>query len=77
MCVVDMRPFMFMEGKDFLNFAQNLINISATFGRINVTDVLPHRKTVSNHVLSVYSSLKEKFIEKIQNIQRFGVTLAS
>jgi hypothetical protein len=77
MCAVDMRPFMFMKGKDFLNFAQNLINIGATFGRINVTDVLPHRTTVSNHVLSVHSSLKEKFIEKLQNIQRLGVTLAS
>jgi hypothetical protein len=71
MCAIDMRPEMFMEGKGFLNFAQNLINIGATFGCINVTHVLPRRTTVSNHVSSVYSSLKEKFIEKIQ---RFGVT---
>jgi hypothetical protein len=69
-----MRPFKFIEGQGFQNFAQNLINIGATFGRINATEVLPHKTTVSNHVSIVYSSLKEKFTEKIQNIQRFGLT---
>jgi len=38
---------------------------------------LPHRTTISNLVSQVYLSLKDKFINKIKNIDCFGVTFDS
>jgi len=46
-CCKDIRPFRSIEGGGFIELAQQLINIGATYGSVAAQDVLPDPTTVS------------------------------
>ena len=58
-----------------MNLCQTLITIGSKHGNIDVNEIMPSRVTVSNNVQNKYQILKEKFIERAEKINFFGITL--
>lgn len=49
-CCMDIRPMSAIEGNGFKNFGQILLDVGAKFGKIDISDILPHPTTVSRHI---------------------------
>jgi len=43
----DMRPFSILDGKGMRIFCQSLVDVGATYGKVDVNELLPSRNTVS------------------------------
>lgn len=68
LCTEDLRPFDIVEGQGFVHLAQNLINLGATLGKVKVTDVLPHRTTISKHVRQTAENCRNQILPGINVI---------
>ncbi len=69
MCSQDLRPFAIVEGRGFIEFAKELINIGAKYGSsIEIEDVLPSARTVSRHVEDEYERVKKHVMEELQQV---------
>lgn len=77
MCAQDLRPFEFVAGAGLIRFAQDLINIGATRGKIDAKELLPHPTTVSRHVKLLADNHRIKLISFIKNSESpiYGSTL--
>lgn len=77
MCAQDLRPFEFVAGAGLIRFAQDLINIGATRGKIDAKELLPHPTTVLRHVKSLADHHRIKLISLIKNSESslYGSTL--
>ncbi|CAG8841620.1 41395_t:CDS:2, partial [Gigaspora margarita] len=47
----DLRPFEIIEGEGFRDFSQEMINIGAKFGQIQIDDLFPHPTTISRNII--------------------------
>jgi hypothetical protein len=73
-CALDMRSFALIEGEGFKSLAQTFINIGSKYGSINVEDVVPTPKTVSNRLTKTYM-IKLKVINTTKKSGGLGLTL--
>lgn len=64
----DLRPFEIIEGKGFRDFSQEMINIGAKFGQIQVNDLFPHPTTISRNVIKSAEKIKLDLGFKLKNI---------
>ncbi len=69
----EMTPFSLIEKQGFILLAQELINIGATYGKVNVERILSNRKSVSNHIDNIDIKLKGLVIEELKNIKAIGI----
>lgn len=60
MCARDVKPFTLVEGKGFRGFAQSMIDLGAQMGKMNVEDILPDRRTVSNDAKALFEQEKQE-----------------
>ncbi|KAH6926093.1 hypothetical protein HPB50_014231 [Hyalomma asiaticum] len=54
-----MRPFNVVSGSGFAKVAQELINIGARHGSIEIQDILPHRTTVSRKLIELAEEVRK------------------
>ncbi|CAG8839893.1 2295_t:CDS:1, partial [Cetraspora pellucida] len=47
----DLRPFEIIEGEGFRDFSQEMINIGAKFGQIQVDNLFSHPTTISRNII--------------------------
>jgi len=66
-CCKDIRPFRSIEGEGFIELAQQLINIGATYGSVAVQDVLPDSTTVSKRCLELAIEKRAKLVEQLND----------
>ncbi len=60
---------------DSKSLAQTFINIGSKYGSINVEDVVPTPKTVSNRLTKTYDMIKLKVINTTKKSAGLGLTL--
>jgi len=72
-CARNIRLFNVVEGEGFKKVAQQLINLGAKYGHIQVTDILPSGRTLSRHV-DIVSKERDALKSTLNDIDRFGVT---
>ncbi|KAF1377848.1 hypothetical protein PFLUV_G00205000 [Perca fluviatilis] len=72
LCCLDMRPFDIVSGKGFVQVAQTLINIGATYGAVDANGVIPHRQTVCDRAKQRAAADKEKLSEVIHKVIEDG-----
>ena len=64
----DIRPFEIITGQGFKEFAQEMINIDATYGTVSVDNLLPHPTTLSRNVVKKAESVKNDLSLKLKFI---------
>ena len=64
----DIRPFEIITGQGFKEFAQEMINIGATYGTVSVDNLLPHPTTLSRNVVKKAESVKNDLSLKLKFI---------
>lgn len=70
MCAQDGRPFNTVAGEGFKTLCQELINIGAQKGEINIEHVLPHPTTVSRNTATAVDGLRAKLLPKLREALR-------
>jgi hypothetical protein len=63
-CSKDLRPFNFIDDERFQCLAQELINIGATYGKINFKDIKPSKNTISNYMPKIFNKIEDSVIKK-------------
>lgn len=58
-CLDDVRTFTLFNGKAFKDYCQELINIGATYGKLDYDNVGPDKKTIKNHTMKNAITIKE------------------
>jgi hypothetical protein len=71
----DNRPFSFAERPGLKFLAKRLVNIGATYGKIDVESLLPHSPTVSQYVRTTAEQIQQRLIQLFSEIKYFGHTL--
>lgn len=66
-CAKDIRPFGIVKGAGFRNLAQKLIAVGASYGNIDVNEVIPHPTTISKHVGEIAIRVRQKIFPEIRN----------
>uniref|UniRef100_H2ZY74 Hermes trasposase DNA-binding domain-containing protein n=1 Tax=Latimeria chalumnae TaxID=7897 RepID=H2ZY74_LATCH len=64
----DIRPFETVSGKGFIELAQELINVGATYGRVSASSVLPHPSTISRRCRDIAEQKRKELIPQINDI---------
>jgi hypothetical protein len=64
----DLRPFEIIIGQGFREFAQEMINIGATYGILPVNDLFPHPTTISRNVIKQAESVKNDLALKLKYV---------
>ncbi|KAK7130430.1 hypothetical protein R3I93_019921 [Phoxinus phoxinus] len=64
-CCKDIRPFRSIEGAGFIELAQQLIQIGATYGSVTAQDILPDPTTVSKRYRELAIEKRTKLIEQL------------
>jgi len=68
----DLRPLNSVEGEGFQLIAQNLINLGAKYGKINVKDCISHRTTLTSKYLpSVTAKLESNLLKAIMTTSSY------
>ncbi|CAM4554540.1 unnamed protein product [Leuciscus chuanchicus] len=67
-CCKDIRPFRSIEGGGFIELAQQLINVGATYGSVAAQDVLPDPTTVSKRCRELATEKRTKLVEQLNDI---------
>lgn len=65
MCGKDLRPFNMLAGEGFKQYGQELINIGAKYGSVNISDVSPDPTTVSRHVHDMAEDVRKEVIPEV------------
>ncbi|CAB4427239.1 unnamed protein product [Rhizophagus irregularis] len=69
----DIRPFEIIVGQDFREFAQEMINIGATYGNLPVDNLFLHPTTLSRNVVKKAEIVKNDFALKLKYVfELFG-----
>lgn len=66
LCSKDVRPFDIVSGSGFINFAQTLLQIGATYGNLDAKNLLPHPTTVSRNTEKEMERVRNELISKVQ-----------
>jgi hypothetical protein len=64
----DIRPFEIIVGQGFREFAQEMINIGATYGTLSVNNLFPHPTTLSRNVVKQAESVKNDLSSKLKYV---------
>lgn len=72
MCAKDIRPFYVVKGDGFVELAQELINVGATYGRVAASSVLPSPNTVATHCRNLAEEKREEFAKQVKEILNKG-----
>lgn len=75
-CCRDVVPFATIEGEGFLELAQELINVGATYGRVKVEDVLPDVTMVSKHTATETEHDRKVLVKEISDIISAGLNVS-
>ncbi|KAG1957223.1 zinc finger BED domain-containing protein RICESLEEPER 2-like [Pimephales promelas] len=67
-CCRDIRSFHTVAGRGFINLAQDLINVGATYGRVSVDSVLPDPTTISRRCKETAASKRQALVKEISEI---------
>ncbi|KAL0162267.1 hypothetical protein M9458_041663 [Cirrhinus mrigala] len=67
-CCKDIRPFRSIEGGGFVELAQQLINVGATYGSVAAQDVLPDPTTVSKRCRELATEKRKKLVEQLNDV---------
>lgn len=62
-CAKEMIPAEFLSNAGFLEFAQFAITFGDQYGNINVTDVIPHHKSVNRAIAETTAKASQKVLE--------------
>lgn len=73
MCATDMRPFITIED-GMENFANALIEVGATRGKVTAKDLLSIANTVKNHVIQLAKDARLKLKEELNGVQYVSCT---
>jgi hypothetical protein len=63
-----LRPFNFIDDEVFQCLAQELINIGATYGKINFKDIKPSKNTITNYVPKICNEIEGSIIKRTLKI---------
>jgi hypothetical protein len=69
-----LRSFNFIDGEGFQCLAQQLINIEATYGKINFIHIKSSKSTISNYMYKICNEIEDSAIKNIENIALAGIT---
>ena len=72
MCAKDIRPFYFVQGKGFLELAQELITVGATHGRVPANSVLQSPNTVAKRCQDLAEEKREVMAKQVKDILKNG-----
>ncbi|KAL0174601.1 hypothetical protein M9458_030569 [Cirrhinus mrigala] len=67
-CCKDIRPFRSIKGGGFVELAQQLINVGATYGSVAAQDVLPDPTTVSKRCRELATEKRKKLVEQLNDV---------
>lgn len=67
-CCKDIRPFRCIEGRGFVELAQQLINVGATYGSVAAQDVLPDPTTISRRCHSLATEKRANLVQQLNGI---------
>lgn len=73
-CSNDLRPFSLFNGPAFKSYCQELINLGATIGKLNIDKIGPDRKTVKKYTMQNAEDLKEIMIKSFKSIKALVVS---
>uniref|UniRef100_H3AQA6 BED-type domain-containing protein n=1 Tax=Latimeria chalumnae TaxID=7897 RepID=H3AQA6_LATCH len=75
LCCKDIQPFETVSGKGFIELAQELINVGATYGRVSASSVLPHPSTISRRCCDIAEQKRKGLIPQINDILLSNVSV--
>src|SRR4051812_14437131 len=64
----DLRQFEIISGQDFRDFSQEMIDISSTYGLLQIDDLFSHPNTISRNIIKNAESVKSNLILKLKDI---------
>ncbi len=67
-CCRDIRSFHTVAGRGFVDLAQDLINVGATYGRVSAESVLPDPTTISRRCKEAAASKRQTVVKEISDI---------
>lgn len=67
LCIADVKPFSMVEGSGLRAFGQAMIDIGARSGKVNIHDILPDRRTISNDVQKEFAEKKQELGRTVQD----------
>lgn len=67
-CCMDIQPFETIVGVSFRELAQELINVSATYGHISANEVLPDPTTIAQRCKIMASERRGETVQKIKEV---------
>ena len=74
MCGLFVRPFTFVEGEGFRELVKHFMFIGATYGKVDLDDVLPCATTISRHMAGVVEVEKTRLLQELDKVHQFGIT---
>lgn len=70
-CAIDLQPLSIIKGTGFLKLAQDLINVGAKLGPMNINDLMPDQNTLYVQLSNeVHAARQELFFTILANIEK-------
>lgn len=71
-CSKDIRPFNIVNGEEFEELAQELINVEAVCGRVPVNSVIPRHVTIAKRCTDMAEEKMEALVQKLKTLLKNG-----
>jgi len=63
-----------VEGEGFCELVKRFIFVGATYGKVDLVDVLPCATTISRHMAGVVEVEKTRLLQELDKVHQFGIT---
>ena len=68
------RPFTVVEGDTFREMVKHFISIRATYGKVELDEVLPCSTTISRQLSGVVEVEKARLLQELEKVCQFDIT---